>query len=337
MCNKHNSQLITEVTLYAYTLPFHKPMQFKQYQLQSRDGLILQLSMHNGINHFVEIAPLPGFSHERLADVKKQVMTLLASSLDKLLTYKSNYASVQFAFSALTIDNSDQAIKIAMDNIPLLQGTQSQVKQQYQRLDHPVLIKLKVARTSITEDIATFQSLCELNPALKIRCDANQAWNKQQAIQFFSRINVQQLDYIEEPTNNHQLNLQLAEQYQVPLGLDETLQQPNFDYQHNQYVRAFIIKPTIIGDRQKIDKLVSIAMQQDINISFSSSFESVVGLQQLKTLANHYANIYPNNHNSTISLGIDTLKFYDSALLVNEKQIAEDCQKLEVLWTSNEK
>lgn len=316
-------------------------MKFKQQPLHYREGLILRLTDKQGADYFAEIAPLPGFSQETLTQVKKQLIAQLATSLHNLATFKSRYSSVQFALDSLfnnESNNSQQttnAQQAEIDNIPMLQGCTQEVLKQYQNLQQPMRIKLKVARGNIAQDIATFQSLCALNRNLKIRCDANQAWHKQQAELFFTEIDIKQLDYIEEPTSSHTLNLQLAKQYKIRIGLDETLQQPEFNYQHNPCVRAFIIKPTIIGSKQKIDQLVSSAQEHGIDISFSSSFESVIGLQQLHILANHYANNNVNKQHCAITLGIDTLKYFHGTLLTDPSRIAEECQQLEVLWTSH--
>lgn len=317
-------------------------MQFKQHQLDYREGLILQLQDSNGEQYFVEFAPLPGFSQETFFDVKKQLIALLSTSLDNLHICKPLYPCIQFAFDYLPVRGVDekkiqrpsQQQPVIIDNIPLLQGNKTQVIMQYQSLNQPAIIKLKVARGLVSEDIESFQALCGLNPKLKIRCDANQAWDEQQAASFFSHINIDQLEYIEEPTNDHQLNLQLAEQFYAPLGLDETLQQTDFKYKHNPFIHAFIIKPTIIGNKQKIDQLVSIAQKHNITVSFSSSFESVIGLQQLKRLAAHYSMSEKKERQPTITLGIDTLKYFNSVLLMDKKKIAEDCKRLEILWTS---
>lgn len=334
----HNVSLpeIKHAKLFAYQLPFKTPIAFKQYQLQHREGLILQLTDKNNINNFVEIAPLPGFSSETFAQVKQELLQILPLKITNLSTYKSRYPSVQFALDSLSYDrkNINQTGLFNTDNIALLQGNSESIIEQYQQLASPGIVKLKVARELVEIDITNFQKLCQLNPHLKIRCDANQIWNKHQAEQFFSAINIEQLDYIEEPTSNHLTNLSLAQKYQFKLGLDETLQQADFNYQHHETIKAFVIKPTIIGNKQKIDQLVSVAQQKSIQVSISSSFESIVGLIQLKALAASYL-LDKSNQHLAINLGIDTLKYFKSSLLIEARLIEKDCQKLELLWTKN--
>ena len=329
MSNKQHPFNIYQATLFAYQLPFKRAIQFKQYTLSYREGLILRLTDNVGTNHYSEISPLPGFSHETLAEVKQEMSALLSNSLSHFLMHKSRFASIQCSLDSLFFEHTKQ--HAVLDQAPLLQGDKKQIIKQYQALNRPNCIKLKVARGTVDNDISTFQELCQLNTNLKIRCDANQAWSEQQLALFFSSINVQQLDYIEEPTNKHNINVQLAERYQAAIALDETLQQPDFNYQHHHAIKAFIIKPMIIGNRQKIEHLLSIASQQRMAVCFSSSFESIVGLQILQNMANHYRTKIPN---ISISLGIDTLKYFNSGLLTDLDNMDQDCQKLEVLWSS---
>lgn len=319
---------IKQAKLFAYQQPFKAMMQFKASTLNCREGLILQLINTEGESYYTEIAPLPGFSRETLSDVKVGMMKLLADN--QLSNHQSTYHSVQFALDSL-FSPSLQVIKtpINIDNVPLLQGDKNLISQQYNLLNQPNLIKLKVARGSIEEDILNFHTLCQLNSMLQIRCDANQAWNTQQAAQFFNRIDVKRLDYIEEPTNCHQSNLQLAQRYQLQLGLDETLQQSDFIYQHHHSIKALIIKPSLIGSKERIDRLISVAEKNSLQVSFSSSFESVLGLQQIKNLALHYQS------QVSISLGIDTLKYFQGPLLMNIEKLQQDCLQLECLCNVN--
>ena len=312
---------VAQATLFAYLQPFKTAIPFKNVELTHREGLILQLTDTKGIEYFTEIAPLPCFSKETLVEVKTALLDLISNNFKNSEQY--HQPSIQFALNFIFCLSKLQSIQFkTADQIPLLQGD---IFQQYQALNNPSLVKLKVARKSVKSDIANFQQLVQLNPTIKIRCDANQVWNRSQAEEFFSAINIERLDYIEEPTSDHRINLQLAEQYQVKLGLDETLQQREFHYQSHPCISAFIIKPTLIGEQQKIDSLIDKAKKDNLQVSFSSSFESILGLQQINQIAHYYQQHLPN------SLGIDTLKYFNSPLLMEIKHLQQDSLQLEVL------
>ena len=304
-------------------------MNFNGQKINFRKGLILQLQDNRGRLNFGEIAPLPGFSHESLQQAKAQIISLLNNGVENLRAKESLYPSVNFALDMALhhIPLTEKAGK--PDTVPLLQGDNDTVIKQYLTLHKPPLIKLKVARQEVQYDALLFKQLSRLNPRLMIRCDANQAWSAAQAGCFFSDIDKQRLDYIEEPTDSHQVNLQLAEKYQIALALDETLQDRDFSYQHEACIKALVLKPTLIGSLKRIQNFIDIAAQQQLQVHISSSFESIVGLQQLSYLANNYKERCP------LSLGIDTLKYFQTGLLTKSRQIKADLQKLECLWSSN--
>lgn len=318
-----------QARLFYYQLPFLRPICFNGQILDSREGLILQLRDKYGYAHLAEIAPLPGFSNETLQQAKKQIISLLNDNLYYYKQKKQLYPSVQFAIECAlqNIPLTEKANKL--DTIPLLQGDNDSVLKQYLALNSPSLIKLKVARQSVENDVLLFKQLSKLNASLTIRCDANQAWSTSQANDFFSHIDSRKLAYIEEPTSSYRDNLQLAEKYQIGLALDETLQDVNFNYQHSNFVKAFILKPTLIGSLPRLQSFIDIARQQQMQVHISSSFESVIGLQQLTYLANIYQD------NCRISLGTDTLKYFQPGLLTDLRQIKQDLQKLECIWSSN--
>lgn len=315
--------------LFYYQLPFIRPICFNGQTLDSREGLLLQLQDRNGYYSFSEIAPLSGFSNETLQQATTQIISLLNNELDYKQQKTALYPSVRFAIECALQNTPITAKMHNLDTIPLLQGNNDSVLKQYIALNCPSLIKLKVARQPVENDILLFKQLSKLNASLAIRCDANQAWSMAQANDFFSHIDRRKLAYIEEPTSSYQDNLQLAEKYQIGLALDETLQDINFNYRHSKFVKAFILKPTLIGSLQRLQSFIDIARQQQLQVHISSSFESVIGLQQLAYLANVY------QENCRVSLGIDTLKYFQPGLLTDIQQIKQDLQKLECLWSSN--
>jgi len=320
----------TQARLLRYQIPFSCPLSFNGQRLTEREGLILQLQDKNGRCSFGEIAPLPGFSNETLAQASAQIITLLKQGITALNQHSELlYPSVQFA-----LDNALQQTPLTAkmsnrDIIPLLQGDNSQIISAYLSLNKPLLIKLKVARQSVQQDILLFTQLTCLNPLLAIRLDANQAWTRDQASQFFSRVNTRQLDYIEEPTPSLSDNLHLAQRYRIGLALDETLQRPDFCYQKSKQIKALILKPMLIGSLSRVQHFINIAREQQLLVSISSSFESVIGLLQLACLAQRY------KKEAAVSLGLDTLKYFQPALLTDKNRIEQDLQLLECLWRSH--
>jgi len=345
-----------QAKLFRYRLPFKKTLFFKGIKLSAREGVILQVENNHGQFNFAEIAPLPGFSRESLQQAIEQIITVLSNhpfgSKVKNMAVLTNpplnsqsdmylYPSVQFALDCILHHIPISGLCNTAASIPLLQGDNQTVLKQYLQLNKPDRIKLKVARQPVAEDVTLFSALSALNKNLLIRCDANQSWTFAQADLFFANINHKMLDYIEEPTLNLSDNIALAERYQVQLALDETLQQQQFHYQHQQCFKALILKPTLIGSFERLKYFIKIAKEFHLSVNISSSFESPLGLKQLAFLAGQWS------REVDISCGLDTLKFFESALLykMSDKNVdkmpdkkaalGQQVKQLECIWTSN--
>ena len=320
---------IINAKLFYYQLPFCKAINFNSHLLKDRQGLILQLQHDQGDFSYGEIAPLPGFSCETLIQAREQIISYLDSGLSPLSPQADFYPSVNFGLDCALQRLPINAEALNIDPVPLLQGDNIALIAQYKKRNKPALVKLKVARQNIDNDIHLFNQLVSLNPSIMIRCDANQQWSEMQASHFFKNINRQHLDYIEEPTAQHTINLQLGKDYQIGLGLDETLQDTSFNYQTHPYIKALVLKPTLLGSITQVEKFIAIAAQQNIQVHISSSFESIIGLKQLTTLANTF------QKKCSISLGIDTLKYFQDGPLTEPQKITADIEKLECIWKSH--
>lgn len=333
-----NIPIFQQAKLFRYRLPFKTPLLFKGIKLTAREGVILQVENNNGEFNFAEIAPLPGFSRESLQQAVAQTIAVLNNHpVDQ--NNKNNqsgmalYPSVAFALDCIVHNIPASELVNTAVSIPLLQGDNQTVLKQYVQLNKPDRIKLKVARQPVAEDISLFTALSALNHNLLIRCDANQSWSFAKAELFFANINHRMLDYIEEPTASLSDNIALAERYQVQLALDESLQQQQFHYQQHQCFKALILKPTLIGSFARLNYFIKIAKEFHLSVSISSSFESPLGLMQLTFLAGQWAK------EVDISCGLDTLKFFESAMLDKKSDkktpISQQVKQLECLWTSN--
>lgn len=329
--------IFQQAKLFRYQLPFKIPLLFKGIKLTAREGAILQVENNKGEFHFAEIAPLPGFSKETLQQATAQIITVLTNPPLNSQSTMRLYPSVAFALDCILHNIPISELFKTVENIPLLQGDNQTVLKQYLQLNKPDRVKLKIARQPTADDISLFSALSALNNNLLIRCDANQSWSFSQADLFFANIKTRLIDYIEEPTASLSDNIVLAERYQVQLALDETLQQDQFQYQHHPCFKALILKPSLIGSFERLNYFLQIAKEFHLSVSISSSFESPLGLKQLAFIAGQWSK------EVDISYGLDTLKFFESALLdqkldkkLNKKiPLSQQVNQLECLWTSN--
>lgn len=307
----------SKYSLYRFSLPFKKIINFKGIKLQTRQGLWLIERSNGVITGLGEVCPLPGFSDESLNDAEQQLLQLLKQPsfcIKAALSETHLFASVHWALHCLqkrlpwhklTLQEEHQ-----LQSIPLLSGANSdELIACYQRKQNPAKAKLKVARLSIPQELQLIDKLITLNPKLRLRLDANQQWQRNQYQTFLSQVNTNNIDYIEEPTASISDNISLAEKHHIAIALDESLL-TSPPPQHS-IINALIIKPTLIGSVNKITALLKHAQQHNLQVSISSSFESPFAIEQLK----QQATIWHKQYGIQISLGLDTLEAFQDNLL----------------------
>ncbi|SCA63120.1 hypothetical protein SCG7109_AI_00160 [Chlamydiales bacterium SCGC AG-110-M15] len=177
-----------------------------------------------------EASPLKGFSLE----TEEQVRQDIASGPPY------NYPSTQWAYDCACLDLHSKQDKCRIRDLlsedpleellvnDLFHASDPAVLDDIERIN-PEYIKLKVGRQGIEEDIELVNRVCGI-ARQPIRLDANRAWDFETGKYFVESINLDQIDYLEEPLINPQQLSDLHYQTSVPYALDETLQ----NYQTSQ-------------------------------------------------------------------------------------------------------
>jgi o-succinylbenzoate synthase len=146
-------------------------------------------------------------------------------------------------------------------------------------------LKLKVGRAR--EELA---SLVELRQAcgtsLKLRLDANRAWNVEQAAAILPELVMLKLEFIEEPVSGYQLGAmseasRLLDSSPVPIALDESLQVSTAqaaleEGRIPQATCALVLKPTTLGGFGRSLRLARAAKARGLKTVVSHSLEGPV-------------------------------------------------------------
>ncbi len=281
-----------QVTLYRYQFPFLRSTKKQPY----RQGYILRLVDEHGFEGLGEIAPLPGFSQENLADTLQQIKRLLNSDPNTV----SLYPSVAFGFESAYMDILAKHKKCSMNHVLFsgapshirvnaflsgsLKDCVSQAKSAFS--EGFTTFKLKVGHQPPAHDIELIRAVSAEIGAGFLRLDANQHWSLSDAIEISKSVSDCPIDYVEEP-------LQDASQWQsffyetgFYIGIDETVwKNPNFNFQTLPEVKAVILKPTLIGGIQRCLDLAEQAQLNQKLVVMSASFESPVGVNVISHLA----------------------------------------------------
>ena len=295
---------IVDFRIYQYTLKLNQLLLVKRQRLKNRSGLIIRLKSENGREGFGEVAPLPGYSIETLAESTKQTHFLKSKLMgqaipDQLTQFNGQFEnwlkpfnlkpSVRFGFESAVLNllaNSRHTplYKLIPETLShpirvsgLLSGTKKEISLQAEHLVGQGFkdLKLKVGNT-LDEDIDNVQAINKIAYGkARLHLDANQMWDFDQAVSFGKTIGCSAVSYIEEPFKDVSRVPEFFDQTLIPVALDETLQDLTLDEIRTiSGVEILVLKPTMIGSVEKTLQIMTQAENAALDIVISSSFES---------------------------------------------------------------
>lgn len=279
--------------LYRYTIPVETGVVLRQRRLKVREGLVLHLT-DGEQQGWGEIAPLPEFSRETLAQAEQQAKSAIAEWLNgETLDWDAFAPSVAFGFSCALAELENRLGSAGNYRAaPLCYGDLDELYEKLVDLPPEAKVaKLKVGLYEANRDGLIANMLLEAVPDLQLRLDANRAWSPAKAAQFTEKIAPplrSRIQFIEEPCSTRNLSLAFAEQYRIAIAWDESVHESDFALCAQSNVAAIVIKPTLIGSLEKCVKLIAQAHQLGMMAVISSSIESSLGLTQLARIAQQY-------------------------------------------------
>ncbi len=193
-----------------------------RYQLQNREGLILQCG-----DHFGEIAPLSGFSKETLAEAEAELKLWIDENRTPTLPSvcfgtwcaQRPLHSVRLPLCALGPKKGYPAMKLKLGHLPVLEAV----------------------------DLVKRQSGI-------LRIDCNRKWTLDEAIDFTTHFKLTDFAYMEEPTEDL---VEFSKRTGFPIAVDESIGK---DWSKIPTLRAVVIKPTIVGRIPYIPKYLDLVL-----------------------------------------------------------------------------
>lgn len=263
--------------VFPYALPLQKPLKLAGgVSLTERKGFLIHNPDTGG---WGDAAPLPGFSPETYEDVKEA----LTQSDPDLSTFPSLRFAMECAlspFSAPKQDVSVNALWMADREPP------GDLLGRLEKWSHPV-VKVK---PGIRPDVQALLKILDVRPELRFRVDGNRQWSLDQTLEFFSSIPASALEYMEEPLRTPEEYEKLWDRAPVPVALDESLlTTEGRELAEKTHVKAFVLKPTLLGNTRDRARWVDLARKRKVQIVWSSCFESGAGLWNLARLAEGFS------------------------------------------------
>ncbi|QRN35336.1 o-succinylbenzoate synthase [Pectobacterium brasiliense] len=321
-----------QVTLYRYSVPMEAGVVLRNQRLKTRDGLIVRLQDGERLG-WGEIAPLPEFSVETLAEAESAALEQLKSWAAGAAFSDDLPPSVAFGLSCAQAE-LDQRLPQTADyrKAPLCSGDPDELFDMLQAMPGEKVAKIKVGLYEAVRDGMIVNVLLEALPDLKLRLDANRSWTRAKADGFARYVAPSlrsRIAFLEEPCKTREESREFARETGISIAWDESVRDADFRVEAEPGVSAIVIKPTLVGSFARCQQLVQETHQAGLTAVISSSIESSLGLTQLARLA-HW--LTPD----TIP-GLDTLDLMQAQVIQCWPDSALPllaAEQLDVVWQS---
>lgn len=288
-----------------YTIPFRFPLQTAHGLWTVREGVIVTLQDETGQKSQGEIAPVPWFGSETLAEAIALLQTLPPQlTPEAIASIPDPYPATQFALESawLALQTHPPIIPLHPAQVAHLLPTGPAA------LTTPIppltqTVKWKIGVASLAEEIHWFQQLCpQLPPGVQIRLDANGALTPDDLAHWLEIAQtIGQVELIEQPFKPDCIEALLTWQGRspLPLALDESVAQiaQLEQWQAWGWQGVYVVKGAIAGYPSRLRQ---ICQGQNLDIIYSSVFETAVGRQNGLQLAQDI-------HNGDRALGFGTV------------------------------
>jgi O-succinylbenzoate synthase len=267
-----------------YRLPLRAPLRTAHGSWMEREGILVRLEDEAGRVGFGEIAPIPWFGTETVAEAEEICRKLgdkvTSAALDAV---PPRFGCVRFALAAAREVQCHLIGDIKKNHLPvaaLLPAGREALAALPAKLEAGYLaFKWKVGVGDVDTELGLLDELlAELPTYVKLRLDANGAWERRQAAKWLARCAERPVEFVEQPVrpDDEAALLGLAADYPVTLALDESVTglAAAQRWQGLGWRGVYVIKPSLAGP---LDEIAAWAAATRADIVLSSAIETAVG------------------------------------------------------------
>lgn len=286
--------MVYQVGFEVYQYPFKQPLQTHHGIWEIREGIIVDLVDKKRKRGRGEIAPIPWFGSETLAQAL-QFMQQLGTKISRedIFTIPDRLPACQFAFES-ALQELEQPEILENNSSPfsysylLPAGNLALQQWQIGYEEGGRTFKWKIGVASVVEELKILQQLTQALPIdVTLRLDANGGLNLETAKRWLEAADrVGNIEFIEQPLPPQNISemIKLQTAYATDIALDEsvaTLAKLEQCYQEG-WRGIYVIKAAIAGSPQRLRK---ICKEYAIDAVFSSVFETKIGRKAVLQLA----------------------------------------------------
>lgn len=276
----------------VYERPFRQPLQTRYGLWRIRRGILVRLQDVEGRTGYGEVAPLPWFGSETLAEALSWCQE--CSAPNHLLSIPDTLPATQFAVSCAQADLYDLDPRLdPAATIPLcgLLGSPAQARSNLENLDPFPVYKLKIGLGDPQQEQGQIKEILQLLPPdVRIRLDANGGLTLAQAQMWGSQAEWgKRVEFLEQPLDpgNFESMLTLSQSSRIPIALDESvagLAQLEACWR-KRWRSPVVIKPAISGSLALWSTSRALG---SLDCIVSGTFETLIGTYHAARLAHEY-------------------------------------------------
>jgi O-succinylbenzoate synthase len=267
-----------------YRRTLAQPLRTAHGAWHEREGIFIRLESETGAVGYGEIAPIPWFGTETLAEAEAVCAELGSEPSEaELGAVPARLGCVRFALAAARAGGAAEPTGTRLPVAALLPAGRAALTVLPQRIEAGFLAaKWKVGVGRPEEELPLLDDLVAQLPSyFKLRLDANGAWDRRTAEKWLAHCAERPVELVEQPVAGGQddVLLGLAEDYPVTLALDESVTGlPALQaWQARGWRGVFVVKPALAGP---LSELVAWAQRTKPDLVFSSAIESALGRAQ---------------------------------------------------------
>ncbi|MEX0719179.1 MAG: o-succinylbenzoate synthase [Balneolaceae bacterium] len=298
---------------FKYRLPFKQTFTVFGNEIEYREGIIL-VYREGKITAYGEAAPLPGFSIETLEQVEtvlkvnhavlqQGLQNNTAAQIVDILNKLHNFPSLSFGLDTLMHDFAAKKEQKTLAEYLFLDGINplhSNAILPFQSIKNTLekaedfanqgfeTFKVKVGE-NFSREAEVLRLLRKQYPHIKIRIDANQAWQVEEAISSLRSIESLQIEYCEQPVSGKNFKglRKVKKSTTIPIAADESIRNKNdvIPLLKAEAIDMLILKPSLFGTFKNLFVTKSMADSHNIETVFTTSLESTVARAAIAVLA----------------------------------------------------
>ncbi len=239
-----------------------------------------------------EAAPLDGFGPETLKDVLAEIQRPDGIETSQSPALRCAMGTIRMGLKALEADTAfgyDQEEPSLDILTPAALEPENAALQDTAAMSASPVVKWKVGRRSVDEDITSILAFLRGNPNTSVRLDANGLLDRAGAVQLIAGLAGYEtrIDCFEEPWNGC-FEQDCRGVLPVPVGIDESLLKDNW-----LNADVVVLKPSLKGDPADTLEHARSIQASGRRVVISSAFESHVGMKMLTWLAAHLGDAAP--------------------------------------------